>query len=329
MEDVSLKALLEAGCHFGHKADRWHPKAKKFIFQERDGIHIIDLVKTKSALVAAGKFVYEIAKSGKTVLFIGTKRQAASIIAEEAGIAGAPYISKRWIGGFLTNWEQVHANLEKIRRLKDEEAGGVWKKYPKHERVKLGRYVVKLEQFYGGVLSLHELPDAVFVVDVKREDVAVREATRMNRTIVAIVDTNSDPTPVTYPIPANDDAVGSIAYIVHYIASAYREGREAFEKEVAAQKVAQVDKVNPPAGGVEKEEAEKVVRVSEVQKEKQKVVEVGEVKIAKVSEAMSASRQVPKVSMVEKTVVETEKVDEKPTKKRGRPKKVAVELRTQ
>lgn len=233
MQEVSLKDLLEAGCHFGHKADRWHPKAERFIYQERDGIHIIDLAKTKSLLVGAAEFVYETAKAGKTVLFVGTKRQAAAILTEEAGKAGAPYISKRWIGGFLTNWEQVHANLEKIRRLKDEEQTGVWKKYPKHERVKLGRYVAKLEQFYGGVLVLHQPPDAVFVVDIKREEVAVREAVRMNRPIVAIVDTNSDPTPVNYPVPANDDAVGSIRYIVHYLGEAYREGREAFEKETA------------------------------------------------------------------------------------------------
>lgn len=323
MQDVSLKALLEAGCHFGHKADRWHPKAKKFIFAERDGVHIIDLVKTKSALVAAGKFVYETAKSGKTILFIGTKRQAASLIAQEAGKAGAPYISKRWIGGFLTNWEQVHASLEKIRRLKDEEAGGVWKKYPKHERVKLGRYVAKLEQFYGGVLSLVELPDAVFIVDVKREEVAVREATRMNRTIVAIVDTNSDPTPVTYPIPANDDAVRSIAYLVHYMAEAYREGREAFEKEAATQKVSQVDKANLPADGVEKEEAEKVVKVSEVAK----VSKVGQ-QVEKVSEVVKVEKgKVEKVSDIEVSNVpngvqdKKEKVTEKSKKKRGRPKK--------
>ncbi len=306
MEDVLLKALLEAGCHFGHKADRWHPKAKKFIYQERDGIHIIDLIKTRSALIEAAKFVYETVKSGKKVLFIGTKRQAASIVKEEAEKAGAPYISKRWIGGFLTNWEQVHANMEKIRRLREEESTGVWKKYPKHERVKLGRYVTKLEQFYGGVLSLVELPEAVFIVDVKREEVAVKEAVKINRPVVAIVDTNSDPTPVTYPIPANDDAVGSIAYIVHYLSVAYREGREAYEKNAAneASKMVKAETENAT-------DAPKTAKGDEQATEGKKP----EIKL----EVKSTDQKVG-VQVVAKSA-ETA-VEEKPKKKRGRPKKV-------
>lgn len=230
MEEVSLKALLEAGCHFGHKSERWHPKATKFIYQERDGIHIIDLIQTKTALEKAGEFVKQQALVGKQVLFCGTKRQAAATIKEEASRVGASYISVRWIGGFLTNWDQVHKNLEKIRRLKEEETAGAWNKFPKHERVKLGRYLRKLEHFYGGVISLLEPPSALVVVDIKREEVGVREASRMNVPIVAIVDTNSDPTPVDFPVPANDDAVGSIEYLIHYLAEAYKEGRLEWEK---------------------------------------------------------------------------------------------------
>jgi len=214
MQDVTLKQLLEAGCHFGHKAERWHPKADQFIYQRREGIHIIDLAKTKQGLKKAAEFIKDLAKQGKTVLFVGTKKQAAAIIKEESLRAGTAFISKRWIGGFLTNWEQVHKNLEKIRNLKNEQEKDIWKKYPKHERVKLGRYLGRLEMFYGGVLSLMDLPDAVFVIDIKREDIAVKEARKQGIPIVAMVDTNSDPTAIEYVIPANDDAVGSIKFIV-------------------------------------------------------------------------------------------------------------------
>jgi small subunit ribosomal protein S2 len=264
MEQVTLRALLEAGCHFGHKADRWHPKAHTFIYQKREGIHIIDLAKTKAGLEAAAGFIKNEAASGRTVLFIGTKRQASAILKDEAEKAGAAYMNKRWVGGFLTNWETVHKNLEKIRRLKDEELNGTWKKYPKHERVKLGRYVHKLEQFYGGVLTLNELPSSIFVVDIKREEVAVNEAVKMGIPIVAVVDTNTDPTPVNWQIPANDDAVGSIKFIVTYISEAYREGKDQFEKEQANELA--------KTKAVEVKASEKIAeKASEVKKELPKV----------------------------------------------------------
>lgn len=224
MQDVQLKDLLEAGCHFGHKVDRWHPKASTFIYQERDGIHVIDLAKTRSGLLKAAEFIQNLASQGSTVLFMGTKRQAVTIITEEAARVGASYMKKRWIGGFLTNWEQVHKNLEKIRRLTEEEKNNAWKKYPKHERVKLSRYLDKIEELYGGVVSLNDKPQALVVVDIKREQVAVREAQRMGIPIVAIVDTNSDPTGIDYIVPANDDAVGSIKFLIHHLAEAYLEG---------------------------------------------------------------------------------------------------------
>lgn len=236
MEAVSLKDLLEAGCHFGHKADRWHPKAAEFIYQERNGIHVIDLAKTKAGLEKAAEFIKDILQNSAEVLFIGTKRQAASIIREEATRVGAPYIAQRWIGGFLTNWEQVHKNLEKIRRLTEEEKTGAWNKYPKHERVKLSRYLKRLLHLYSGVIELREPPKALVVVDIKREDVAIREAHRMQTPVVGVVDTNSDPTQVDFVIPSNDDAVGAINYLVHYLANAYLEGKEEREKEQAKEK---------------------------------------------------------------------------------------------
>lgn len=289
MNEVTLKDLLEAGCHFGHRSQRWHPKAAKFIYQEREGIHIIDLVQTKAQLEKAAGFIKDLGKNGQTVLFCGTKRQATAIITEEASRAGAAYFSQRWIGGFLTNWDQVYKNIAKINRLQEEEKTDAWKKYPKHERVKLQRYLRRLELFYAGVLALTKPPDALVLVDIRREDTAVREAKRINIPIVAIVDTNSDPTLVDYPIPANDDAVGSIKFIIHYLAEAYKEGKDMSEKEAAKA-------VKPkPETSDEKETSDKGEATSETE----------------ISEEQKKT---------EKTVDKT--VEKKPKRKRGRPKKL-------
>ncbi|MBI2405285.1 30S ribosomal protein S2 [Candidatus Gottesmanbacteria bacterium] len=231
MEEITLQALLEAGCHFGHKAERWHPKAASFIYTEKDGIHIIDLAKTKAGLEAAAGFVKEVTSGGGEVLFVGTKRQASGVVKEEATAVGAPYFVERWIGGFLTNWESIKKNIDKINHLTKEQETGAWKKFPKHEQVKLVRYLARLKVFYGGVLLLTDVPKALFIVDVRKEDAAVREGKRRELPIVAMVDTNADPTGMTYPIPANDDAVGSIQYITHVIAQGYKEGKELRQKE--------------------------------------------------------------------------------------------------
>ncbi len=234
MEEITLQALLEAGCHFGHKSERWNPKASSFIYTEKDGVHIIDLAQTKLGLEKAVTFTRGLVAGGGDVLFVGTKRQAAGSVKEQSDRVGAPYLVERWIGGFLTNWDSVKKNIEKINRLADEQKLGAWKKFPKHEQSKLTRYLGRLRVFYGGVLTFKDLPSALFVVDVKKEQAAVREAVRRGIPIIAIVDTNSDPSGIDYVIPANDDAVGSIKYIVHCIAEAYKEGKEKREKEAVA-----------------------------------------------------------------------------------------------
>lgn len=231
MQDITLQALLEAGCHFGHKAERWNPKANQFIYTEKDGIHIIDLAKTKAGLEAACEYVKTMVAGGGEVLFVGTKRQAQAIIKLEADAAGAPYFSARWIGGFLTNWDQIKKNIEKINRMEEEQKAGAWKKFPKHEQIKMARYLERIKVYYGGVLKLSEVPTALFIVDVKKEVAAVAEGQRRGVPIVGIVDTNSDPTGIDYVIPANDDAVGSVSYIVHAIALAYKEGKDVKQKE--------------------------------------------------------------------------------------------------
>lgn len=230
MEEITLQALLEAGCHFGHKAERWHPKASSFIYTKKDGIHIIDLAKTKTGLEAAGEYVKSVVAGGGEVLFVGTKRQASGILKQEAMAVGAPYFSDRWIGGFLTNWDQVRKNIEKINRMEEEQKNGGWKKFPKHEQVKMAKYLSRIKIYYGGVLTLKTVPQALFIVDVRKEVAAVREGLRRGVTTVAVVDTNSDPTDINYVIPANDDAVGSVTYIVHYMATAYQEGKDVLAK---------------------------------------------------------------------------------------------------
>lgn len=230
MEEITLQGLLEAGCHFGHKAERWHPKASRFIFAKKDGIHIIDLVKTKTGLEAAAAFVRDLAAAGKEVIFVGTKRQAAGIVKQEATAVSAPYFVERWIGGFLTNWNEIRRNIDKILKMEADRASGAWKKFPKHEQVKMGRYLDRIKVYYGGVLSIKEIPAALIIIDIKKEEPVVREGMRMTVPIVGVVDTNADPTPIDWVIPANDDAVGSIQYIIHALAAAYGEGKAQWEK---------------------------------------------------------------------------------------------------
>lgn len=231
MKEISLKELLEAGCHFGHRKERWHPKAASFIYQTKEGIHIIDLVKTRSALTQAAEYVKGLGQERKTILFVATKRQAKGVVSEAAKRAGVAYLTSRWIGGFITNWEEVKKNIDKLNRFYKEKADGSWQKFPKHEIVKLEKILRKLEIVYKGVIDLTAPPAAVFIVDAKKEIACLAEAIRRGVKTVAIVDTNTDPSALDFPIPANDDAVGSIQYIVNYLAEAYLEGRKLAEKQ--------------------------------------------------------------------------------------------------
>lgn len=233
MKDITLEDLLKAGCHFGHKAERWHPKAAAFIWQKKDGIHIIDLAKTKEGLDRAMAAIHDLAAGGGTVLFVGSKRQARGVVKEAAKQAGASFLVHRWIGGFLTNWEGVHKNIQKINQMLSDKQNGGWRKFPKHEQTKLDHYLTRLNVDYEGVLTLSALPAAVVIVDVRKESAAVREAHRIGIPVVGIVDTNADPSGIEYAVPANDDAVGSVELIVTALGEAYREGREKAEKEMA------------------------------------------------------------------------------------------------
>lgn len=231
MREISLKELLEAGCHFGHQVPRWNPRASPFIYTARDNVHIIDLAKTKEGLEQAAEFVKTLAAEGKTIIFVGTKRQARGIVEEEAKRAGAFYLVVRWLGGLLTNWEQIKKNLERLVKMRAEKKAGGWQEFTKKEQQLKEKELAKLEKLYGGIADLAELPQALFLVDIRKEEAAVKEAIKTGVTTVAIVDTNANPDLIDYPIPANDDAVGSIRLIVSYIAQAFEEGRKLFEKK--------------------------------------------------------------------------------------------------
>lgn len=222
-EEISLKDLLEAGCHFGHKRSKTHPKARQYLYTIRDGIAVFDLVKTREGLIKAKEFVGDLVKKGGKVVFVGTKRQARELVKEEAKRVGMPYVINRWLGGTITNWDEIKKNsIDKLRQLKKDWQEGKYNKRTKKEQSLIRREITRLEKLIGGLADLDQLFDALFIVDVNREETAVREARRKGIPIVAIVDSNSDPTLIDYPIPANDDAVKSIQFIVREIGKAIK-----------------------------------------------------------------------------------------------------------
>ena len=237
MKQISLEELLEAGCHFGHQVTRQNPKARDFVFEARDGIHIIDLEKTKEGLEDTARFIQSVAQKGGNLMVVGTKRQARPLITEKVqavreateGLAGGTVytVTTRWIGGTLTNFSELLKNLKKLKELgelktNEEKAS----KYTKKELLLFEKERQKLEGFYGGINGISQIPDALFIVDTHLEDLAVREAKRMNVPTAGIVDTNSDPRRVDHPIPANDDAVGSLKLIIDYVLDAWVDGKK-------------------------------------------------------------------------------------------------------
>lgn len=274
MKDISLQDLLEAGSHFGHQKRRWNPKMKRFIYGERDGVHVFDLVKTKAGLDNAGEFLAGLVRGGGVALFVGTKRQAADIVVETAKRVNMPYVSVRWMGGFLTNWSQLVKSLNKLADYKQKRESGEFKKYTKLEQLLLDREIARLNKFFGGVAGLTKVPDALFVVDTHREEVAVLEAVRMGIPVVGIVDSNADPDIVTHPIPANDDAIKSIELIVTAIGDAIASGQtvevKAPEKKKKQSKMEPETVVLPEEIKAEAEVIEEVL-VKEEEKEKNKV----------------------------------------------------------
>jgi len=255
MPSEVLKKLLECGVHFGHQTRRWNPKMKKFIFGQRSGIYIIDLEKTEEYLAKACDFTRSVAARGGKVLFIGTKKQAQDVVAAEAARAEMPYINHRWSGGLLTNFETVCKSLGKLRKIEQMAEDGTLENLKKKEVVRINKEKDKLIRDFGGIREMLQLPEAVFVIDTKREEIAVKEAVRLGIPVIALLDTNCDPDVVDFPIPGNDDALKAIRYISMSIADSLIDGRKEFmeaenirkRKEAPGKKDEKDEKVEVPA----------------------------------------------------------------------------------
>lgn len=237
----SLQELLEAGVHFGHQVRRGHPRMRPYIYGARDGVHVIDLTQSEKYLKEACEYVYKLGTDGGILLFVGTKKQAQPIVEESAKRLETPYMMQRWIGGFLTNFEEISKNIKKLKEFQEQKSKGELSKYTKKEQLLIERKMDKLSQDFAGVMDLSKLPDAIFVIDTVMEKVAVREANKMGIPVVAIADSNSDPTLINYLVPGNDDAIKSIKILTEAIADAYEQGKK--DAKVASEKRAEKEKV--------------------------------------------------------------------------------------
>ncbi len=226
MSVISMKQLLEAGVHFGHQTRRWNPKMAPYIFTERNGIYIIDLQKTVKKIEEAYDFIKDIVSNDGTVLFVGTKKQAQDSVKEEAERCGMYYVNQRWLGGMLTNYKTIRSRVERLKELKKMEEDGTFEVLPKKEVIKLRKEKEKLQKYLGGIENMNSLPSVLFVVDPKKEAIAIAEAKNLDIPIVAIVDTNCDPEEVDYPIPGNDDAIRAVKLIASKIADAVIEAKQ-------------------------------------------------------------------------------------------------------
>ncbi|WP_257669512.1 30S ribosomal protein S2 [Parapedobacter tibetensis] len=262
MARTTYQELLDAGVHFGHLTRKWDPKMAKYIFMERNGIHIIDLNKTLTKLEEAASAIKQVVKSGRKILFVATKKQAKDIISAQAKAVNMPYVTERWLGGMLTNFATVRKSIKKMSNIDKMTKDGTYDVLSKKEKLMIQRERIKLESLLGGIADLNRLPAALFIIDVKKEHIAVSEALKLNIPTFAMVDTNSDPTNIDFPIPSNDDATKSITLISELIGKAIQEGleerkrdkEEEAEKEAAAAK-AKIDTGEEPEATVEEKEA--------------------------------------------------------------------------
>ena len=239
MAVISMKQLLEAGVHFGHQTRRWNPKMAQYIFTERNGIYIIDLQKTVRKLEDAYNYVRDLSADNGTLLFVGTKKQAQDSIREEATRAGMPFVNARWLGGMLTNFKTIQNRIKRLQQLKAMKEDGTFDLLTKKEAAKLDLEIEKLEKFLGGITGMKKIPDAMFIVDPRKERIAVAEAHKLGIPIIAIVDTNCDPDEIDYVIPGNDDAIRAIRLISSVMANAIQEGKQGADAAEKAEEVAE------------------------------------------------------------------------------------------
>ena len=259
MSTASLIELLEAGVHFGHQTQHWNPKMKQYIYGARNGIYVLDLRKTTDLLDKAYEVVRDYAARNKNILFVGTKKQASEVVTEEAKRAGAYYINRRWLGGMLTNFETIRTRVNKLRELEDFVSSGHVEKLPKKEQAQIARQVAKLSRTLGGIKEMRGLPDLIFVVDQKKEAIAIAEANKLNIPIICLADTNADPEGINYIIPGNDDAIRSVKLITSKLADAVIEGRQLKEAKANTGKIESIKAED--AGVVEEAKSEEPANV--------------------------------------------------------------------
>lgn len=279
MNTPTLQQLLEAGVHFGHQVRRGNPRMKQFIYGAKDGVHVIDLTLTDKYLKQASEYMENLGKSGATLMIVGTKKQARPIILDWAKKLNAPYVSEKWVGGLFTNFDEITKNIKRLKSLKDQKEKGELQKYTKKERLLIDRKVEKLERNFGGVVDLEAIPDAVFIIDTVAENTAVVEANKKEVKVIAIADSNSDPTLIDYPVPGNDDAIKSITLLTDTLLGAFEQGlksagkaKEAKEKKEAKDKEIEDSKqVSDDASLADIEAAEELVE-KEIVKEAERVV---------------------------------------------------------
>jgi small subunit ribosomal protein S2 len=301
-----MKALLESGVHFGHRTNKWDPRMKPYIFTERNGIHIIDLQQTSKLLSTAYNVIRDAVANGGIVLFVGTKRQAQETVAEEAMRCGMPYVTERWMGGMLTNWSTMHARIQELERLEKMRDTGELDRLTKKEGLLIGREITRLTTRLSGTRSMKRRPDLLFIIDVGREESAVREANLLNIPIVAMVDTNCNPQDIDYVIPSNDDAIRAIKLLVAKVADAVLEGKAMRKEEEGEEKPAETGQAR-----MEKT-ARRIPKVVDVDEELEDDALLGEATLAKMSAAREdvPAGETPVVEQTENKVPAADVVEE-------------------
>ncbi len=293
MTEATFDELLEAGVHFGHLKRKWNPKMAPYIFMERNGIHVIDLQKTTVKLNEALNALKQIAKSGRNILFVATKKQAKEIVAEKVKPTGMPYVTERWPGGMLTNFPTIKRTIKKMATIDKRFSDGTYDKLAKRERLQIQRQRAKLEKTFGSISNMDRPPAAIFIVDVTKEHIAVREAQKLNIPLFAMVDTNSDPQEVDFPIPANDDASKSIAYTVGKAAEAIMEGLEEGKREKEKEGQEAREKKDAKKEGKEEAGERKKTRARKASKARKESAKKGEAKEPKSNDAANAGAENP------------------------------------
>ncbi len=289
-----IKQLLEAGVHFGHQKKRWNPKMKKFIFGERSGIYIIDLEKTQGCINAARDFLVDLASKGEFVLFVGTKKQAQEVMLQEAQRSGMYYVTERWPGGLLTNFSTIKKSINRLKEIEAMRTDGTFAKLTKKEVARLEKELFKLNKNFAGIVKMERMPKAMFVIDTKKEETAVREANRLSMPIIGLIDTNSDPDLIQYPIPGNDDATKSIRAVATLMSDAIIEGRKKFLSYLSQEGVA-MEK--------EEKEEEEIAVLPEEESEIKKIEEIVETKESGEEEAKPVKKGRPKRVPEEKSKI--------------------------